>query len=382
MFLFKKKRVMTNEERIVEYLKKAIPNSKMNSNSVYLSKYKLTIEPCIRKIEDNSFAKVVELFFNMKHELFCESFMESAIGIGENLEEAFQQCIRNFLVGPLCVIKNCISDKSNENFETTFLGKRKSWKLFQSSVQGVGDEEEKECIHIWSAIGEKIKARFGNKKIYWIKVYVGRFSNGEIISKCRINGIYNTEISEEISEYIKTWKGNRDIYSLKQYFVIKQNSETYKECEFSEETVKEFTQKAIKILGICNSEGKLKKLNNDICEIAGNLNLAYEIRSFIPEVLCELVFSNVRYSDRVSIIKENNRSCNFYKNQFTSYYWIYNEVANNYYHSKILEEEIRTIILLSSSYDVINNALNIGAKIQDLKNVGITLYAFKEYIPA
>lgn len=58
MFLFNKKRVMTNEERIVEYLKRAIPSSKINGNSVYLSEYRLTIEPHIRKIEDNSFAKV------------------------------------------------------------------------------------------------------------------------------------------------------------------------------------------------------------------------------------------------------------------------------------------------------------------------------------
>jgi len=56
------------------------------------------------------------------------------------------------------------------------------------------------------------------------------------------------------------------------------------------------------------SEEKLKMLNNNIYEISGNLNLAYEIRSFIPEVLCELVFSNVRYSDSVSIIKLWNES--------------------------------------------------------------------------
>ncbi|OOM77985.1 hypothetical protein CLOBL_26400 [Clostridium sp. BL-8] len=382
MFLFNKKQVMTNEEKILGYLKKAIPSSKINGNGVYLSKYKLTIEPHIGKIDNNSLAKVVDLFFNIKHELFCESFIESATGIGKNLEEAFQQCVDHFLVGPLYVIKNCISGKSNENFETTFLGKRKGWQLFQGSIQGIRDEEEKKYIRIWSIIGEKAKARLGNKKIYWIKIYIGKFSNGEIISKCRINGVYNNEISDDISEYIKTWKGNRDIYSLKQYFLIKQHSETYSEYEFSEETVKEFTKRAVKVLGVCNSEEKLREVNDDIYKITGDLNLAYEIKSFIPEMLCELVFSNVKYGDRISIIKDNNRSLEFYKNQFTSYYWIYSELANNYYHSNVLEEEIKTIILLSSSYEVINNALDTGTKIQDLKNLEITLYAFKEYIPA
>lgn len=382
MFLFNKKRRMTNEERILEYLNKVIPNSKINGNNVYLSKYKLTLEPHIRNIDDNGYIKVVDLFFYIKHELFCESFIEPITGMGETLDDAFQQCVGNFLIGPLHVIENCIKDKGDKNFETFFLDKRKSWQLFEGFVQGIRNEDEKRYIQIWSVIEEKIKERLGNRRIYWIKVYVGKFSNGEIISKCRINGVYNNDISEAISEYIKTWNSNKDIFSIKQYFIIKQNSETYSRYKFSEETVKKFTQKAIKILGDCNSKEKIEKLNANIYKITGNTNLAYEIRSFVPEILCELVFSNVKYSDRINIIKENYISFKFYKNQFTSYYWTYNEVANSYYNGKILEEEIRTIILLSSNYRNINNALNIGTKIQELKSAELILYAIKEYIPA
>lgn len=383
MFLFSKKRSVTNEEKVLAYLKRAISSSRILDNVVYVYKYKLTIEPQIVKIDDKGLAKIIDLSFSIKHELFNEPFVETTTGIGETVEEAFQQSINNFLMGPLYSITNCINDKYDESFETNFFGKKKNWKLFKNSIQGIQEKEEKQNIHIWSVIKEKIKERLGNKRIYWVKVYIARFSNDEINSECHINGMYNSEISEYISECAEILEINEGICMLKQYFVIKQDIETYNKYEFSEEAVKGFTKKVIKALGNCNSKGKYEKAAGDIYKITKNKNLAYEIRKFVPEILCELVFSNINYVDKVTIVKENEtESIKCYKNQFTNYYWIYNEVARDYYNHKIAEEEIKTILLLSSSYEIINKTLDDGIKIQDLKNVGIILHTAKEYVPA
>ena len=280
-------------------------------------------------------------------------------------------------------LKIVLDNEYSGNFETDFFGQRKSWNLTESCIQGIGEKEKEEHPYFWNMIGEKIKIRLGSKKMYWVKVYGAKLSNGEVSCECSINGVLNNEITRDIEEYAKTWNIKTDLCSLKQFFIIKQDDETYNEYMFSEDTVKEFTNEAIKIIAKCNCKEKFETLDNEIYKITGNVNLAYEIRSFIPEILCELVFDDASYTDKIMIVKENeeeNTIC--YKNQFTSYNWIHDIVANNYYNSKLTEDEVKTIVCLSASYNALNKAIKQGAKIGDLKNVGIGLRTIEGYIPA
>lgn len=383
MFSFNNKKTVTNKEKILKCINRAIEDSEIQGENVFLPKYDLIIEPYVRNINENGNAKMVELLFVIKHKFFDEPFIESNAGIGINIEEAINQSVANFLLGALSGIRNCIDNEHSGNFETDFFEQRKSWSLTESSIQGIGEKEKEEHPHFWSMIGEKIKIRLGNKKMYWVKVYAAKLSNGELSCECSINGVLNNEITKDIKEYAKTWTVKTDLCSLKQFFIIKQDDETYNEYPFAENQVKEFTNKAIKILAGCNSKEKYENLDNDIFKITGNTNLAYEIRSFIPEILCELVFSDASYTDKFVIVKENEEEkTECYKNQFTSYNWIRDIVTNNYHNSNLSEEEVKTIVCLSASYNALNNAIKQGAKIEDLKNVGVGLRVIEGYVPS
>lgn len=379
MFLFRKKRIMMNEEKVLDYLKKAIPKSNIQNEYVYIPKYNLIIIPQIKNIIYKDNMVVIDLSFNIECQLIMGNYVEFSTGIGITIDEAIKNSVTNFLIGPFYCIRNLIESKYSESFETNFFGQKKEWVLFESPIQGIVNNEN---INIWKHIGKKIKDRLGNKSIYCIKIYTSLFSNGDINSECYINGIYNDDIAECISRYIENLQFNSSTLSLKQYFLIKQDIETYSEYEFSEEEIKEFTRKSLKILGKCNTDEKRENLYSDIYNIIGNRNLAYEIKRFIPEIICELVFKNINYTDSITIIKENdNEIYQGYKNQFTNYYWIYNETAYSYYNNHLLDEEIKTIMLLSSSYEIIDNTLNNGIEIQNIQKVGMTFYVFKEYVP-
>jgi hypothetical protein len=383
MFSFNNKKTLTNEEKVLECINNTIEDSEIQGKNVFLPKYDLRIEPYVRNINENGNAKMVELLFVVKHKFFNEPFIESNAGIGINIEDAINQSVANFSLGALSGIRNCIDSEYSGNFETDFFGQRKSWSLTESCVQGIGEKEKEEHPHFWSMIGEQIKIRLGNKKMYWVKVYAAKLSNGEVSCECSINGVLNNEITKDIEKYAKTWNIKTDLCSLKQFFIIKQDDETFNKYPFSENQVKEFTDKAIKILADCNCKEKHENLDNDIFKITGNMNLAYEIRSFIPEILCELVFSDASYTDKIVIVKENeeeNTEC--YKNQFTSYNWIHDIVANNYNNSSLTEDKVKTIVYLSASYNALNNAIKQGAKIEDLKNVGVGLRPIEVYIPS
>lgn len=382
MILFGQNKALSNSEKVLRCLINRIPDSTVRDGTVYLSKCNLTIETKIEKIDNSSLLKIADILFILKHPFFSEVYVESITGIGENIDKAIHKCVEGFLEGFLHCIRKCITNKPDECFETNFFGSKKLWSLYISNSQGKGYEKEKDDVDVWGAIGDKIKTRLGNKRVYFIKVYVSKHSNGEVISECYINEFYNYDISHMLLKCAENWKVKGNIFSYKQYFLIKQDDETYHKYEFSEEDVKEYTNHAIKILGNINSYENSNELDNRILNVTKNSNLAYEIRNLIPEILCEIVFRNVNYTDKITIIsRDKAKKIKCYKNQFTSYNWIYNEVASNYFSNKISDEEIRKIVLLSSSYDTINNALNNGIKIQELNNVGISLYSNEEYVP-
>lgn len=383
MFSFNDKKTLTNDKKVLECINRNIEGSEIQDNRVFLPKYDLTIEPYVRNIDEDGSAKVVEILFITKHKSLNEPIIESNAGMGVTIENAIEQSVANFSLGALSGIKNCIDEKFSRNFETDFFGQRKSWSLAESSIQGIGEMENEENPHFLSRIGEKIKIRLGNKKIYWIKVYADKFSDEKVNCECSINGVLNNEITKDLQEYARTWSVKTNFCSLKQFFIIKQNNETYNEYEFTEDEVKDFTEQTIKILADCNSEEKYKALDSQIYKIIGNMNLAYEIRSFIPEIFCELVFGSVGYADNIMMVKENqeeNIIC--YKSQFTSYNWIRDVVVGNYYNSKLTEDEVKTIVFLSASYNAINNAVKDGAKLEELDNVGMGLRVIEGYIPA
>lgn len=376
----KNKAQLTNDEKVLETLKNVIEGSEVVNGDLLVSKYDLIIKSHVMKTQEYGELIMVELIFVMNHESFGESFVESLAGVGKTIEEALNQGILNFSNGVLNGIINSFNGKINEEFETSFFKLRKKWTLTRSCIQYTGKRLDNENEDFWDIIGEEIKARLGNKKLYLIKVYASKLKNGEARCECIINGILNKEISMIIEEYTKKWNVESKFSSIKEFFVIKQSDDTYIEYPHTKEEIIEFTNRAVKIIAECNTQEKYEKLDKDISCFTENIDVAYEIRSFIPEIFCELLFDEVGYSDRIILVR-NNEKIDGYKGQFSNYYWVYEAVINIYKSHRLTEAELKTIVSLSASYNAISEAIKNGSKISDLNNILVGLCGPEGYLP-
>lgn len=371
---------LTNDEIVLEYLKDMIEGSEVKGENIFVSKYNLTIKSHVMKSQKYGELIMAEIIFLMSHEYFGEPFVESLAGVGKTIEEALNQGSLNFINGVFTGIINSLNGNATEEFRTSFFYLNKKWTLTRSFIQKTGKRLDKDELDLWEMLSEKIKIRLGNKKLYLIKVYGSKLKNGEARCECVINGILNNEITRIIEDYVKSWTLESNFSSIKEFFIIKQSDDTYIEYPYKKEEIIDFSNRAITILAECNTQEKYESLDNDISSFTENIDLAYEIRSFIPEIFCELLFNEVGYSDKIILVR-NNEKINGYKEQFTSYYWIYEAVINFYRAHKLTEKQLKTIVSLSASYNAISEAIKNGSKINELNNVLVGLCGPEGYLP-
>lgn len=371
---------LTNDEKVLERLRNIIEESEVKNGDLVISKYSLTIKSHVMKIKEYGELIMAELIFVMNHESFGESFVESLAGVGKTIEEALNQGIANFINGVFDVIIKSLEEKINEEFETNFFTLRKKWTLTRSSIQYTGKRLDNEDVDFWGLLGEEIKLRLGNKSLYLIKVYASKIKNGEVRCECIINGILNKEITMIIEEYTKKWDVETKFSSIKEFFIIKQSDDTYIKYPYTKEEIMKFTNNAVKIIAECNTQEKYEKLDKDISSFIENIDVVYEVKSFIPEIFCELLFDEVGYLDRIVLVRNNEKN-DGYKGQFTSYYWIYEAVINIYKSHRLTEAQLKTIVSLSASYNAISEEIKKGSKISDLNNILVGLCGPEGYLP-
>lgn len=371
---------LTHEQIVLESLQKVVNNSEIFDNKLFIKELDLIVTTEIVSIKTEKDFVMSELIFTINNEEFNDVFIESAAGIGKSEEEALKQCSVNFALSCLLSFIDSMNNIHSETFETYFF-ERKKWNLTKSDVQCMCDENTKINItDFWEVLGEKLKKRLGNKKYNWMKIFICKLSDNNYICECRINGALNVEITNDLRNIAESINFSGNYISLKQFFIIKQSDETYKKLPYSKGDIINFTNKAIEIIENCDSKEKFDNMLKDISKITNDVNLAFELKVFIPEILCELIFPQGKYIDKITFINKDN-SIDVYKNQFTSYYNIYECVSENLYNKRITKENIKKIICLSATYDAIEKVIKENNKLDDLKTIGVGMKISDKYRP-
>lgn len=371
---------LTNEEKVLHCLKDTVSSEEVSENKILMRKYNLTVDFKIIRVKEYEKLLMVEIAFRIYHEFFDEYLIEVTAGVEENIDAAISQCVKNFTSSILEVIIKSLAKGYDGELKGDFFNSLKSYYLTKANSKSIGEKKGNKEIDFWDLIREKIKERLGNKKSYLIKVYASKLKSGDLSCECRINGIIDEEITEYLKNYSKDWEVITNFYSLKQFFVITQKDETYEKYPYSKEEVVTFTNKAIKILATCDNEEKFNNIDKEINEITKNENVSYEIRSFIPEIFCELVFSEASFSNRIILVKDNEQ-IEGHKRQFTIYFWIYETVVNVFNERVLSEDELKTIVSFSATYSSIAEALNNGKEIKDINNILYGISGPNGYMP-
>lgn len=366
----KKNTMLTNNKKVIEILKNKIEYSEVRNENLYIKDIDLTIEAHVSQINQNT----IQVIFVFKNKIFDEDIFECVSGSGDNLNSAIENAVDNLLLTTLSGVINALKDKDGVSIKAKYYNKVNEFTLYKSSLT---THVNKKTTDYWEIIKEEVIKRLGNKKVYYLKLYVSKKENS-INCECRINGKVNLDISEKIIKYITNCNVEQSVYFEKQSFILIQSNKTYIPYSFNKMDINHIIMRALDLYKKCDSEEKYNNLYTEIFNSCTDNSLTTELFCFIPEIFCEFMFSKVKYSDEIIFLRGNEK-IQLFKEQITSYNFIYDIIGRIFKSGDFQDDEIMNIALKSSLFNVINKALNSGNKIENLNMIPVTFYVDENY---
>ncbi len=351
---------LTNDQKVIRVLKNVIKDSEIKNENLYIKDIDLTIEAQVSQINKG----FIQVIFVLKHKIFDEDLLECVAGVGSNINAAIEHAVSSFSLSSLCGTINALNNENGHKLNVKYYDKINEFTLYKSCLTAQGRGVEGKKIDYWELLGEEIKKRLGNKRVYYIKIYASKTGNS-INCECRINGIVNISISKIINERIKEWKIQDVLYSEKQIFILIQGDNTYVPYNFTKTHVSNIIMKALDLYKECDSLEKYNNLYTQIFNFCVDNSLTTELFCFIPEIFCEFIFPEVKYSDQIILLKGNEK-IKLFKEQLMSYNLIYDIVERTIKSGYYQNSEIMNIVFKSSLFNAINKALNNGSKMESL----------------
>ncbi|MGL4774368.1 MAG: DUF6348 family protein [Clostridium sp.] len=367
---------ITYENKALAILVKYVKGSSVKNGQLFITDINLVIDVMVKEVRKN-YAYII---FTLKHRLFDEPLMDSVASIGNGEDDSIGKTVGIFYSSTLSAVTNALRDMDGIHVNSSLYKEMKNFKCYKSYQITLGKKSTNDKIDFYNILGEEIIKRLGNKKVQWVKLYAAK-TDSSINCECRINGVINIELSNIIESFAREWEIQDIIYSEKQYFIFIQDVKTYRPCKFTRENILYFTNESLKYYGECNTIEKYHNLPDEILKITKDKDIGTELYLFIPEILCELLYPEVLYLDEM-IIQTDDSEIKMYKEQFSSYNYIYECISEKLRNREFTKENLSNILKYSAEMNSINEAIYKGSKIEELVMTAITYNVYNEYKPS
>lgn len=365
------------KQKVFDLIKSKFKNYAEENNVLVSEKNGITINVDFGRKNLIKGVTLLQVNFTVTHSCFDEDIIESVAGAGNNIDDALHNATENFMQGVLIPIEQVIEDKNTHTIKSELWGDIHTFKISDTDRELTTKRTDKNKKPLWSLVEKLIPKYLGNKKAYWIKLFVSCSAENSI-SEVRINNVLCPELTDILNKYAEEWEDRKDYHSEKLFVLMVQDDETYKKPSFSRSQIKDFTIKSIKIFEAVNSEDDYKNLSDKIYKLTQEKNLARELYVLIPEIYCQMIL-NVKSENKIHIIK-NNVMRDFNKSQIRSYGYIEEAIFEYVSKKKPTQRQIVQVISCSSIFSSINKAMQHGAKLEDLMLQGITYTVDDDYI--
>ena len=121
------------------------------------------------------------------------------------------------------------------------------------------------------------------------------------------------------------------------------------------------------IVFLDNKEKETDYIIACLCTITnGDAKCANALYNFIPLVLCQKIFPEPEYSDSYMVFKDKDDCTEYLLNNNQIYNSVEKYFQNKLNNNQLSEDEMYAILAHSSTFNVLNQALNGGSNIEDL----------------
>ncbi len=355
----------------------------IQNNSIVIPDWEMTIKPQVEQFKDN-FAVIG---FHLFSSYFDSPLYECCASTGKDGDLAVGSCVGSFLFAFMNGIVQMKNGENGKPVTSEFNGKTHKWQVYNSDLVGMGEnvnseEEDTVALKYWGMLKDEIVKRLGNQKLCYVKIFashaVGK-DDEQVIGEVRINDVPSRELSEVVKKHAEKWNV-RQFASQKQFFFIKQ--ENAEPCPYSGENgralLKTRVKNALEIFNNANADEPLNDLLEKMENSLGDISLANECFSFLPEICAEHAFPQVQYPEIVQISVDGKKPETFYRNQLAEFYPI-GQAMFELFSSGVFGEETndvyRKLIARSATYSGIYQHQKNGENLEDLATTAL-LFSF------
>ncbi len=157
---------------------------------------------------------------------FPEGITERFAGIGANGREAFANGAHNYVTGVLVTIIDALSAQHSSvlNFSSPTEGKKWHPVMGELQVQGFWNKraDNLDENHFLRILKEKLMELLDSRPYHWLRIYVSRQPNGEIISDCNWDNESWPDGLDILRREIETWDNKGEFAGQKQFMMFRQ----------------------------------------------------------------------------------------------------------------------------------------------------------------
>ena len=168
---------------------------------------------------------VLHLMVAASHpQYFPNGIIENVVGVGITLEEQVNAVLGNYINSTFLTLIDSLSDTHNPelDFTRSINSKEVLWhpKLGKMNFQGLW-QEYPQYEYLFEILKDKIPAQLTDNKLNWLKIYISKRADGQIIGECLFNNVQWETGYEEIYKYAKSWNLIDEFRGIKQFIVFR-----------------------------------------------------------------------------------------------------------------------------------------------------------------
>ena len=318
----------------------------------------------------------VQLLLIADHPFFDEELVESLVGVGGNPDHAIRNAVDNICTAILPCIITAFGCQNNEIMEADVMGEKHRFRIPCSRAnQHAGGSQPTD---LWEIVKGTLPQYLGTKRCYWIKLFSACI-DGVPNCEARINGEVYPDLTNLLYQDAVKHRNEKGYLSDKVFVVLVQEEETCKPCPFTKQEVGEMTFKALRLYQNIIDEKSAQETQRLIASLAPTKNLGLELLAFIPEEFARQV---VQYRDNDSLMPVIDRGKPEFvlkKSQVRSYGYIADAVTQFLHKQNPKKEEIKQVLAVSGKFHALSEALDNGAKLEDLKFSPLVYFVGQDY---
>ena len=310
-----------------------------------------TIDVKVGRNEEKDGVKILQIVYIVNHDDFDEELIDPVDSQGKSCEDAVIMSVDIFYASVWHPLDQSMFKKNPIALSVNYLNQHYDYDMYAQSIVRIGAGDKGQPTALWTIIKNEIPKYLGSKKYYWLRIYLAKHKDREIM-EVRMNGSVCNELGRLFKPYLDSISADETFFCEKQCAIFVNRKDD--ECPFKKDIVKEGARFVLERLVNVNSREDYLKMSDELDELTGNKNVAAEIRIFVPEILAKLTLG-YQEGDSLFLLEDDSR-IEFKKTQLRSYFYIQQTILE-YLSSRPPQESVQKVVMGSVAYREMRNIL-------------------------